>query len=177
MKQLELPGMPKMPRPEKTDPETIEEFKKIVLGKLNAYYPGEENEEIADYAVRQVAEYRVIDGYQLAKKLDNEYCLEGDVGLVEMLDDFDYDLDTAYWRIIKEWVISQCIEPHFKLGDKVRICLLKGEYIQGEVAEIYKDKARAVIYCESLGHVREGNGTHGTIKNYEEIELIDGDSE
>jgi len=35
----------------------------------------------------------------------------------------------------------------------------------------------SVTYCESLGHVREGNGTHGTIKNYEEIELIDGDSE
>ncbi len=117
------------------------------------------------------------DAFQLAKKFEEEYGLEGDEALV--------DVFSSYWSLQRN-AIAKANEKWVKLND------LKGPEIDktvkitgntqgykgkiGVVTENKKD-GQSLVCIESEGHVRSGTSgnktcTMGTYINWEDLELV-----
>lgn len=61
-------------------------------------------------------------------------------------------------------------QPTFKLGDRVRFEHHgRQRPVDGEVTKIDAARAKYVVYCASLGHVREGVGSHGIFVDFERV--------
>jgi len=172
MIQEEIPGIPKKPRPNKGAPEVIEDFKKEVLVKLDKLFPDEDNGDISDHLVEKMIFYNEIDGYRLAKSLDDRFYIDSDFETADMLNDLHWELDKVYGKAVKKWIEEQGIKVPFEIGDEVSINVLNS-YVEGEIHYIYEDSARVSVFCESLGHVRSGcSGTLGIIKNCEDVKSL-----
>lgn len=44
-----------------------------------------------------------------------------------------------------------------------------GRVVTGQVTQVDATRAKYVVFCASLGHVREGVGSHGTYVNFEDV--------
>jgi len=114
------------------------------------------------------------DGYTFAKKLDENDSWESDTELVNILDDASNYVREVLIEEEKKWVIENEITPPYQIGDKVSFNYRKKDVI-GEIVKIWHDTAKFTIYCESLGHVKSGCGTNGTIINYENVKGVKND--
>lgn len=101
------------------------------------------------------------DGYEVAKHLDGRGW-DADVDLVDagqrLLDALEDALDAA----VKSWVSVAKPAQRFAIGDTVQFTR-SGLTVVGQVTRVVADRAKYVVYCASLGHVREGVGAHGTL--------------
>lgn len=93
---------------------------------------------------------------------------EPDSQLVELLDNAYWLHHKAHEKAIREWVKGWNIKVPWSPEQNVRI-KHKGQLISGVVAEIQSDKATCTVRCPQLGHVRDGEGSHGFIINSEDI--------
>jgi hypothetical protein len=109
------------------------------------------------------------DGYQIARILEKDMWYEPDVHLVDDMDSIPHKCRECVRREVEKWVIDCEITPKYEVGNEVRVTVRNVEYI-GEIAAVNSKDATYTIFIQELGHVREGVGTHGTIKKFEEIE-------
>ena len=113
------------------------------------------------------------DGYYIARELDDEYCIEPDAKLVDFLDGIDSIVYSQYKKLEKQWVIDNDIKPKFNVGDTVKIISTKSnKLVNGEITKIDTDVAEYYIFISEDGHVKQGQGTHATIKKFEDIEKL-----
>lgn len=79
----------------------------------------------------------------------------------------------AHYEVVESWVVRNGLKPEFKVGDRVKVPhRAKSEPVVGDVYEIDAKRAQYRVYVESLGHVREGNGTHGLIIGFEDAKAV-----
>ena len=115
------------------------------------------------------------DAYEICKHLDG-YGWVPDQELVDIMSNFSFKFESAYSKQLLKWIGENNIRPKFSVGDKVKFKVLGG--IQGgEISKVYEDRAQYSIYCESLGHVKTGTGTHGVILNFEDVEELNKEME
>lgn len=118
-----------------------------------------------------------LNGYRIAQALENYCDITPDAELVEILDDVWFTKKEVHDDLVREWVKKYNILPGKKVGDFVTIendgesILQTGlAEVSGEITSIDTELAKYLVCCESLGHVKEGVGTHGVIINYEDID-------
>ncbi len=110
------------------------------------------------------------DGFKLARDLD-AWC--PDAALVEILDGAAFALFDALNEETKAWVAANGIAASLPVGAKVSF-VDSGKTQTGEVTRVHSDVAKYTVFCEALGHVRSGTGTHGFVLAVEDVEMIDG---
>jgi hypothetical protein len=109
------------------------------------------------------------DGYELARDLEKEMDVQSDSELVDDMNSISYHCHSCLRENVENWVKDCEITPKYSIGDEVSVWVKNVNYI-GEISKIYERTAEYSIFIEELGHVREGVGTTGTIKKFEEIE-------
>jgi hypothetical protein len=106
------------------------------------------------------------DGYAIAREMDGQY--DPDARLVEILDQA-YGAKTAALRALeRDWVQANQLQP-LPLESKVRWAKKPAAGVGIVVRN--DDAGRATVMFPSLGHVRQGNGGHGFIVNWEELTI------
>jgi len=111
---------------------------------------------------------RSSDGYELAKALDN-LGYSPDAELVEILDETGFLRLNICSRLEEQWVkVSGLTGP--AVGSKVRFKNVddRKDY-EGEVTE-NKAAGTSLVFCQALGHAREGMGTRGLHINWENLQ-------
>lgn len=105
------------------------------------------------------------DGYARAKRIEI-YGYEPDAELVEILDSIDV------WRAEREavakWVKEFDVKAPFPIGALVVIAGGSGEIMAHDEAQ-----GTSTVFVEAMGHVREGNGTHGLIVAWEKLKALE----
>lgn len=80
-------------------------------------------QEDAEDSVAQIARasrYNDMDGYHLARELDDRYGWDCDMQMVEALDEFHWLLDAVHLEAEKKWAAENPREPKFSEGDTVQ---------------------------------------------------------
>ena len=176
MIQLEFEGMPILPRPTKKDENIVKEFCKKTEEILSNWTGHTDEDYIKDDSkkiVKQILEYHVTDGYKLSKYLDDDCNYYGiDFELADELNCLSQEFDSIYHKFIKEWVETYNIKCPFKKGDIVEFKIFK-DTIKGEIVDIYQNVAMVSVFCEKMGHVKEGCGVHGICIEYEKVNLVE----
>lgn len=110
------------------------------------------------------------DGYGVARDLDNRHMWDVDSELVDILDAVAFERIKAHDRSVEAWVLREGVKPEHALGQRVQFRFQKWDKVSnvGEVIEVDERKAKYLVFCESLGHVRNGVGTHGVYVPFEE---------
>jgi hypothetical protein len=110
-----------------------------------------------------------IDGYAIAKSMEDNSFIEPDAELVEILDQTSSYLHTALSEVCTEWVNQNNLTGP-AIGAKVTSSW-HPEAGTGEIIRNDKD-GRSVVYFEALGHVKKGLGSYGTFINWEYLTTI-----
>lgn len=133
-----------------------------IIKQLNQY----SSEDYDDVSVEELAEVLNrsydLDGYKLAKKLEDKYKWEPDTSVVEKLDSANNLVSIELDRLIKEWVITNEIKPKYKEGDVV-IIHVRNEDRFGSIVEIRNDA--------TYGVKEEGQKGHWIVK-FEDVKKI-----
>lgn len=143
--------------------------------KINDWDGSKMDQDEVDYFVEELSRKFTCfdlfnsDGYELARDLEKDLGFDSDRNLVDVMDSIIHDCNNCLNEHIEQWVEDCNITPKYSVGDEVRLTLKNVEYV-GEISKIFHKSAQYVIFVPELGHVREGVGTHGAIKNFEDIE-------
>lgn len=106
------------------------------------------------------------DGYRICVGLSNHSGWDCDSELVEILDSAAYALHLALRNAEEQWVKATGQTPAIPVGGAVTFTQFGVSHI-GEVTK-HDPRGYYIVYCEALGHVREGVGTHGTYVKWED---------
>ncbi len=106
------------------------------------------------------------DGYGLCSKLERYKHWDCDSELVGILDNLSWRHSDALREAEQRWVEETGQKPAKQVGDACTFSQRGASYV-GEVTTIHP-YGYYVVYCEALGHVRSGIGTHGTYVRWEE---------
>jgi len=91
------------------------------------------------------------DGYHRARALARRFYEPNDE-LVEFLAGIDAEPECE--AAVAAWVREMGLHPPFAVGSAVTIP--GNPRIPGVIISHYEDQARSIVFCEVLGHVREG---------------------
>jgi hypothetical protein len=151
----------------------IEEILPVILVWFNDNKDNDNNvEEITKDLMDKIEPYK--DGYKIAKDLDDRGW-DSDSELVDILDGLDFY--TPLDKLTLMWIQANNIKPKFNVGDKVRVKsrLIRStsnkEFYDGEITKI-DPAGKYVVFIEEVGHVRSGNGSHGSYINWGNVEKI-----
>lgn len=161
-------------RPTRDDPFVINETSERVCDEIMEWLKcnGEDfdRKEILEHAKEIIMQsWGIYDGYYLAKKLEFKYSYCPDTDLVDRLDGTRSIINIAYEKCVTKWIQENNILPKINVGTKVKFKHKKDE-CEGEIYKIDNVGGTYYIFCEQLGHVKEGPGTHGEVVNWEIIE-------
>jgi hypothetical protein len=124
--------------------------------------------------VKQVIEKNIhnLDGYELAKEMEDRFYYEPDSDLVEIMDNAHCAVLDAHDRIVEKWIVENSIKPRFAIGARVSFKRNQGDKLlyNGEIVHINEKQGKYTVFCEDLGHVRSGCGTHGVVLPFEAVE-------
>ncbi len=125
-------------------------------------------------SVEVVEKCRYKNSYELAKMLDEDFWVEPDFNLIELLEDYpERYLDEELKKATDEWIKTEKVQSPFKVGDLVMVKMRKGTgYIQGEITRIYENDAKVCVFISELGHVKDGIGSHGWVMSYEDCKPV-----
>lgn len=123
----------------------------------------QENLKEIRHDLTRALKFSSLDGYDLAKRLDY---YDPDTELVNILDDADSMMYSAYNITCRKWVSDNGLFGP-EIGASISFAF-DGKQIEGEVVNNY-DYGQSSVFCESLGHVREGFGTHSVVVNWEDL--------
>ncbi len=114
------------------------------------------------------------DGYEVAKELDNRHMWDSDSSLVDVLDEIVNLRHRIHEKVVEAWVQQHGVVPQYSVGQRVAFKrqLWDKEAITGEVTAVREKTAQYLVFCESLGHVRVGLGSHGTYVAFEDVEAV-----
>ncbi|QMI49920.1 hypothetical protein [Burkholderia sp. MBR-1] len=96
---------------------------------------------------------------------------EVDDELLRILGDADFEILEARDAYVRRWVAAREVVPQRDVGDVVRFDYQRSP-VDGEIRRIDRQHGTYTIFCESLGHVREGDGTHGIVVPFEVIHSL-----
>ena len=129
-----------------------------------------EADEDCETALRELADALEWneDGYDVAQHLERQGW-DADDGLVDAARRLVDALYVAHDEAVKAWAVATEQRPTFKLGDHVRFEHPgRQRPVNGEVTKIDAARAKYVVFCASIGHVRQGVGSHGIYINFED---------
>ena len=91
--------------------------------------------------------------------------------LQDIMDNVVEDRHLAFIDLTNRWVLQNGVSPKYSIGQSVKF-KNKGKNYQGEIVSIDTSTAKYLVFCEQLGHVKKGIGTHGTYVPYEEVQIV-----
>lgn len=119
-------------------------------------------------SLRRATETWFVDSaFRMARNLDNDGWDVND-DLTDVLSDAQAYGHMAHNAVVAEWVAKYDIRPPLPIGARVRCKVQRVEHV-GEVTAIDAKRATYTVLVEALGHVRDGNGTHGVVLPYEAV--------
>jgi len=158
-------------RPYKRDEDIMKEVAIKLAGILNEQFGLVEEDEI--YIEEDL--YEVLsncydwDGYELTKELERTAYADGNSQMVEIMDSADCIAEDIVSKKQTEWFRQQnFLLPKCSVGNIVKFKWRDGNLYEGEVVRI-DERGRAYVFCEEIGHVRQGVGNHATIINLEDL--------
>lgn len=110
-----------------------------------------------------------LDGYSLARRLERAGWGDVDAALVDVLEYGAVCISRALRSAIAAWVQREGITPAFEVGAKVTSPRKRDGGI-GIIAKVDAAHAEYVVRFPLLGHVENGNGTHGSYLAFEDVE-------
>lgn len=132
--------------------------------------PPDEQDSVVDDIENAIDGVFELDGYAVATKLEEISKYSMDARCVEILDKASLLSSKHHRKLLERWVEQNNIKPKLKVGDKV-IFFHGTKNVEGEISEIKESTAMYYIYCEQLGHVKKGCGTHAVLRSFEEIDV------
>jgi hypothetical protein len=142
---------------------------KTKVEKLVKNYLGKDYTEEALDQIAEAVEYEM-DAFRATKTLDDDGW-SGDKALVDMMERIISIKEEALLEAIEKWVADNNIKADIAIGERVKFRSFGKEYT-GEITNIYDKRAEYCIYCEQLGHVKSGNGSHGVIIPFERVATL-----
>jgi hypothetical protein len=135
-------------------PEISKDTILIAALKISRYIRGENEESDAE----DIADcyYEHIDGYELAKRLENDCHWDISVDMIEHLDSMEHYVSEEHEIVLKKWVIDSKIEPPFENGTKVKQGVIAGIYEYGAAKFLVKrngctdDRSFGIINFEDV---------------------------
>jgi hypothetical protein len=109
------------------------------------------------------------DGYDRARELDRKGWAV-DAALVELLSDVDGEIYRAHATAVKQWIDATGARPHLNVGASVVLPAGVDAGAAGEIISVSEIAGSYTVFVPSLGHVRDGLGTHGRIFAWEMLE-------
>lgn len=134
---------------------------------------GDFEANISDVSQALASNAPVFDGYRIARELEQSHHWECDMAIVEELDTASAVVSQLVRNLTAEWVEKNAIRPKLRVGEATSVETYdnsnrRGRF-DGEVLVIDEKHATYTIMIPALGHVREGQGTHGIIVPYEQL--------
>lgn len=120
------------------------------------------------------------DGYGICRKLDSSGWTP-DSELVGILDDLPWHKVTK--GAVKRWLLDNQVAPKLAIGEAVKVydehwgvrpMPSTAPLLEGEVVRVDLEGGTYTVFVPSLGHVREGLGSHGRIYDWELVETWTG---
>lgn len=163
------------PRPKKSDRSILQLVAAKLAKEVNEWADDEENENTEKHMIEVLEDcFYDLDGYKMAKRLEDDYGYDCDAGLVNILDNADNLVRHHLSEATKKWVTENSIKPKFEVGQPV-IVKHKDKDVAGTVGKIMDATAEYVVNCPSLGHRSPGligkgiPGTYGIVVCYENV--------
>jgi len=75
--------------------------------------------------------YSHIDGYELAKKLEEKYDWIIDLQVIEELEELQWKVESIHKKVCMQWVIDSDIKPPLEIGTAIKEGIIKGIYDHG----------------------------------------------
>lgn len=147
-------------------PEITPEIIKTGVQRLSE----QENRGWSEKHIKAVVEsyYMDINGYELAKRLDDDYGWDVDAELVGQLDELTSYVREAHKEAQEEWVKANNITPKFNAGD--RVCFMGAfSKVTGTIDGIYEHMPARYIFKED-GRLSD---SHRLIVPFEDVELLE----
>jgi hypothetical protein len=120
--------------------------------------PAPDKQETLKDLARAISHSMLMDGYEIAKELDDDGWFNINSELVEILDKAYWNAKNAHRELIKKWIVENNITNQFNVGDVVTVNRKYKKPVQGEIIDMNKDEATYSVFCESLGHIRKEEG-------------------
>ena len=157
------------PRPARNAPEVIAIAAEKLLPDVMQWLGNGDEDLLEVLATIKLAIRYEIDGYAIAKSMEDNSFIEPDAELVEILDQASCHLRNALSEVCTEWVNQNRLTGP-AIGAKVTSSW-HPEAGTGEIIRNDKD-GRSLVLFEALGHVKEGLGCHGSLINWEYLTTI-----
>jgi hypothetical protein len=149
----------------------VEKLKKPVLAWLEEGGSVDDEEDSLENLFQALSGAFDWDGYQLARRLEDRFCWSPDARLVEILSDAEHHRYRAHKDAVAAWVAANGATPKFKVGDRVRYRSFHHGPQEGEITHVDAAQLRYTVFVAALGHVRKGQGVHGSILEEEQLSL------
>ncbi len=104
------------------------------------------------------------DGYEIAKDLDDQYCWDCSMEMLEYLDSYGYELHRLVEQAQKAWAEENNVQPPLEIGTRVTV---KGE--SGVVTGINEHGAAQFLVAID-GEEKKHGGTCRRIVNFEDAQ-------
>jgi hypothetical protein len=130
-------------------------------------FRGEDTNELAEQIASQ-ARYAHMDGYELAKRLDDHCGWDVDTMMVEALDNWSSNARIELEKAQKAWAAETNPQPPLPIGARVK---LKGLLDTGEITGIY-EHGTAQYLVKIDGDPAAETSKSRRIVNYEDAEPI-----
>ena len=163
--------MPVTPKPKHSDDAVIQAAARRIEVVLSEW-DGKSNEgEYMACAVAIAKAARREDGYQLAKRLEDDFGIDSDFQLAELLDsEACHAVEEAFRSVLSAWISENKLACPFRLDQSVKH---KTKGWTGIVVDLAPHLPGSVsVFVASLGHVRSGLGTNAAIIAWEDLEAV-----
>lgn len=111
------------------------------------------------------------DAYARARYLERYHDWAPDEALVELL--ASASPGVAHRQVLATWVTANGLTPRLGLGARVTVREFSTAH-EGEIVDVDLAHGTYTVMIPSLGHVREGVGTHGHVLTWEVVEALNG---
>jgi len=162
------------PRPSRYDDEICRAAARVMAPKFFEYCgeanpPEREFEHMVEQLAGALSHTMSCDGFELAYELKRTYCWEGDEQLVELCSELGWEVGRQADVAVRQWIIDNNVEPPLAVGTPVLYLDAHGGsgWCGAEITRSIAETGEFTVFVESLGHVREGIGTHGFVVPWE----------
>lgn len=110
------------------------------------------------------------NGYELAKRFEDDCRYRPDLELVETLDNVSGHYDDVLKQQYKEWVLAYAVQLEHPIGTKVIVDLYKKNNAEGEITKHYPETAQYGVWVSEMGE--ESKGKRHYIIHCEKIKQV-----
>lgn len=150
-------------RPRQRDPDTLEAAAARMIEGVREKFDGLSDKEITQGLRHAFARSMSFDGYEIARRLEQDSLCDPDAELVEMLDSAYGYVSQAHNEAVKRWVSENNITLLRKVGDRV-----KCRHGVGVINEINAETAIYLFKPDGSAEFKFGGGIHVTDEELED---------